>query len=43
VTTLRREAPESLFTRRERLAKVLRWQAQAARHDDITLIVMKVK
>jgi serine phosphatase RsbU (regulator of sigma subunit) len=27
----------------EIIAKVLRWQAQAAQHDDITLIVMKVK
>ena len=25
------------------ISKVLRWQAQAAQHDDITLIVMKVK
>jgi phosphoserine phosphatase RsbU/P len=27
----------------EIIAKVLRWQAQAAQHDDITLIVVKVK
>jgi sigma-B regulation protein RsbU (phosphoserine phosphatase) len=27
----------------EIIAKVLRWQAQAAQHDDITLIIMKVK
>jgi serine phosphatase RsbU (regulator of sigma subunit) len=25
------------------IAKVLRWQARAAQHDDITLIVVKVK
>jgi phosphoserine phosphatase RsbU/P len=28
---------------KEIIAKVLRWQAQAAQHDDITLIVVKVK
>src|SRR5258708_1453598 len=27
----------------EIIAKVLRWQAQALQHDDITLIVVKVK